>query len=93
MNVNVNNTPMTIDLVCKTFCLWTCNFDLLLRRGFLYIVKIAVHCPCEITIAVLIIAVLENFPEKCSLFSTNGFKDVFRNVYQISKSGFNNEGF
>ena len=47
----------------------------------------------KIIIAVLIIAVLENFAENPSLVSTNGFKDVCRKVYQISKSGFNREGF
>ena len=47
----------------------------------------------KITFTVLIIAVLENVAEKFSLVSTNGFKDVCRKGYQISKSGFNKEGF
>ena len=47
----------------------------------------------KIIITVLIIVVLENFAEEFSLVSTNGFKDVCRKVYQISKSGFNKEEF
>ena len=41
----------------------------------------------KIIITILIIAVLENFAEKFSLVSTNGFKDVCRKVNQIAKSG------
>ena len=47
----------------------------------------------KIIITVVIIAVLENFAEEFSLVSTNGFKDVCRKFYQISKSGFNKEEF
>ena len=41
VKVNVNNTPMTIDWVCKTFCLWTCNLDLVCfeKRVFVYCMK------------------------------------------------------
>ena len=45
VNVNVNNTPMTIEGgVCKTFCLWTCNLDLVCfeKRVFVYCKKSSV---------------------------------------------------
>ena len=41
VNVHVNNTPITIDEVCKIFCLWTCILDVVCfeKRVFLYCKK------------------------------------------------------
>ena len=48
LKVNVNKTHMTIEKVCKTFCLWTCDLDLVcFERRVLCILKIAVHSPCD----------------------------------------------
>ena len=38
VEVNVNSTRVTIGPVCKTFCLWTCNLDLVCfeKKVFVY---------------------------------------------------------
>ena len=55
LNVHVNNTPMTIDGVCKIFCLWTCILDLvcLFREvGFVY---------CKTKQCILHVTLYENY--------------------------------
>ena len=38
VNVNVNNTPMTIEGgVCKTFCLWTCILDVVCFEKWVFV--------------------------------------------------------
>ena len=50
LNVDVNNTPMTYETVCKIFCLWTCILDLVCFEKWVFVYCKTKQCILHVTL-------------------------------------------